>query len=78
MNSPWWSKRWGKDKLCGISHIRLRPGKNKYGTPYVVSLKCSHSFYTNPLCMWIKNCLPDDPTCPLCRKSFVLKDLFQN
>jgi hypothetical protein len=67
-----WKKKW-KDKVCGITRGRLRPGKNKHGQTHVVFLKCSlgeHGFYRNPLIEWIKNCPSDKPTCPMCRESF--------
>ena len=66
---PWWNSKWGKDKICGITHSRLRPGCNKFGLSYAVTLKCGHSFYRKPLVMWIGKC-GNVPTCPICRKSF--------
>lgn len=63
---PWYFKKWGKDKICGITQTRLRPGKDKYGIPYVVKLSCSHSFYTNALFEWSIN----NSTCPNCREPF--------
>lgn len=65
---PWWSRKYGKDKICGISLVRLRPGKNKEGFPYIVTLPCEHSFYRKALIEWIKKC--NEPTCPICRTSF--------
>lgn len=70
----WWTKKWGSDKLCGITHGRLRPGKNKYGTPYVITIPCGHSFYTCALIEWMLKC----PTCPCCRQLFTLQDLINN
>lgn len=64
-----WEKRW-KNKTCGISMSRLRPGKNKYGESYSVFLDCTHGFYRNVLIEWIKNCPTNQPTCPMCRTSF--------
>jgi len=75
MTKPWWSKKWGKDKICGITHARLRPGTNKNGTHHTTVLKCQHGFYTNPLLEWVKNCPTDIPTCPVCRIEFKLIDL---
>ena len=68
MTKKFWSKKWGKDKICNITFSRLRPGKNKNGIPYCITLKCNHSFYTNALFEWIKNCKDDKATCPVCRK----------
>ena len=75
MTRLWWNKKWGSDKLCGITHTRLRPGCNKYGIKYTTKLKCNHTFYTNPLIEWIKNCPVEIPTCPTCRKDFKIEDL---
>lgn len=61
----WWKEKWGSDKICGITHSRIRPGKSKYGLPYSVKLSCGHYFYTNALIEWIKT---DHSTCPMCRK----------
>ena len=63
MKGPFW-KKYGKNQLCGISHSRLRPGKDKYGNKYVIFLECKHGFYRKPLNMWIKH----SNTCPICRK----------
>jgi hypothetical protein len=65
----YWEKKW-KDKICGITKSRLRPGKNKYGLSYSVFLDCSHGFYRSVLNEWVKNCPLEYPTCPLCRKVF--------
>ena len=71
----WHNKKWGKDKICGITFCRLRPGKNYYGLNYVSKLCCGHSFYTKPLIEWTKK----SDTCPLCRTKFnVLEDIFGN
>ena len=67
--TPFWKKKWG-DKMCGISHSRLRPGKNKFGLSYTIFLDCSHGFYRSLLIEWVKNCPTVDPTCPMCRKTF--------
>lgn len=55
---PWWSSKWGRDKICPITHVRLRPG-NK-----VKTLRCGHSFLKKAIDDWIKN----NNTCPLCRQ----------
>ena len=60
-----WEKNW-KDKTCGISYTRLRPGKNKFGLSYSVFLKCKHGFYRKVLIEWIKNCPSENLTCPIC------------
>jgi hypothetical protein len=65
-DSCWWSKKWGKNKICGITHTRLRQGYDKSGFPYVIYLECNHGFYSKALYEWA--CLND--TCPICRKSF--------
>mgnify|MGYP006998153170 CR=1 FL=1 len=41
MTRLWWNKKWGSNKLCGITHTRLRPGCNKYGIKYTTKLKCN-------------------------------------
>lgn len=75
MNKLWYEKKWGKDKICGITLTRLRPGKNSYGLSYVTKLDCEHSFYTKPLIEWSKL----NHTCPLCRKEFdPLTNIFQS
>jgi hypothetical protein len=71
---PYWSKKWGKDKICGITHSRLRPGKNKRGISYTIKLNCNHSFYRSVLLEWVKSFInKGDPTCPLCRVPFKFK-----
>ena len=72
-NTKWWDKKWGKNKLCGITKSRLRAGKNKDGQLYVTWLSCGHGFYTSALLEWVKHCIiRTSPTCPICRKSFFL------
>ena len=67
-NKYWYFKKWGKDKICGITQARLRPGKDKYGISYTTKLKCGHYFYTKPLVEWsYKN-----SSCPICRNPFNL------
>lgn len=63
---PFWKKKW-KDKICGITHSRLRPGKNKQGQPYSVFLGCKHGFYRSVIIEWVKQCNTDIVTCPICR-----------
>ena len=65
-STPWYLKKWGKNKICGITQGRLRPGKDRFGIPYVTRLDCKHSFYTHALLEW--SC--KNPTCPMCRKPF--------
>jgi hypothetical protein len=67
-NPPWWSHKYGSDKICGISLVRIRPGKNKDGYPHSIILTCGHCFYRKALIEWFVNC--DTPTCPLCRCPF--------
>ncbi len=74
MRKLFWSKKWGKEKICNITFSRLRPGKSKSGLPYCITLECSHSFYTNALLECINNCKSDVVTCPVCRRGF---DIFQ-
>jgi hypothetical protein len=76
---PWWEKKWGKDKICGITLTRLRPGSDKFGIPYSIYLPCGHGFYTQALLEWVIN----KETCPMCRKNFkflevVFKDFINN
>ena len=66
---PYWKRVW-KDKECGITNTRLRPGKNKYGLSYSIFLNCKHGFYRKVLVEWVKNCPKEEPTCPLCRRIF--------
>lgn len=49
----WWDKKYGKNAICGITKTRLRPGKNKNGISYIITLPCNHSFYRKPLINWI-------------------------
>ena len=65
---PFWAKKWNQP--CGITHSRLRPGRNKNGVSYSVFLDCSHGFYRSVLIEWIKNFSMSLPTCPICRKKF--------
>jgi|TARA_B110000967_G_C18609918_1_gene423436 hypothetical protein len=66
-----WIKKW-KNKFCGITQTRLRPGKNKQGNTYSIFLDCKHGFYRSVLIEWIKHCPTNNLTCPTCRKEFVL------
>jgi coenzyme F420-reducing hydrogenase beta subunit len=63
MSKYWWSKKWGKDKVCGITHTRLRPGKSIDDVSYTITLNCNHTFYRKPLEKW----LTKKNTCPTCR-----------
>lgn len=74
MTKLFWTKKWGKDKICNITLSRIRSGKNKNGLPYCTTLECGHSFYTNPLLEWVKNCKENESTCPVCRRRF---DIFK-
>lgn len=69
----WWDKKWGKNKVCGITFSRLRPGKSNDGYSYVIYLKCNHGFYRKPLGEWVIKCIREyekEPSCPICRKKF--------
>ena len=69
----WYKKKWGNDKVCGITFSRLRPGKNHYGLSYTTELSCKHRFYTKALIEWSKT----ENSCPLCRKNFnILDEIF--
>jgi hypothetical protein len=74
IKKPWYFKKWGKDKICGITQSRLRQGKDKFGISYTTKLECGHSFYTKPLIEWsYKN-----STCPMCRIHFnLLETIFK-
>ncbi len=72
MSKPWYNKKWGTDKICGITLSRLRPGKNKNGVSYCVYLSCGHGFYRKPLRLAI---LKRNMFCPLCRKEINQHDL---
>jgi hypothetical protein len=71
MERSWWSKKWGRNRSCGITLSRLRAGKDKYGRPYVTRLKCGHAFYTKALDEWICTCPTEPATCPCCREEIV-------
>lgn len=76
----WWNKKWGKNKVCGISYARLRPGKNKDGLHNVVFLRCGHGFYRNCIKQWAVTQYSNGNniiTCPLCRREFDVLDLFK-
>ena len=75
---PFWSVDWGKDAICAITHTRLRPGKDVNGNPYVCKLGCGHRFYRSALLEWIRYQMKRrvDRTCPLCRKTVKLADLY--
>lgn len=68
---PFWYKKWS-GQLCGITHSRLRPGKNKNGNPYCVFLDCKHGFYRSVITKWANSCLQSTPRCPVCRRKFKL------
>lgn len=67
-----WKEKWGREHICGITHTRLRPGKDKYGNSYVVELPCTHRFYRKPLITWVESCFTrkTDVVCPMCRQGF--------
>ena len=73
MTKTFWKKKWG-DKYCGITHGRLRPGKNKRGISYSVFLNCNHGFYRSVILEWAMTCYPNDATCPVCRCVFTRLD----
>jgi len=69
----WWSKKYGRDKVCSISTKRLRQGKTIDGRSKIVYLPCGHGFYRKELLIWTEL----NPTCPLCRQNIdVRKDLY--
>ena len=72
MSKFWWTKKWD-NKICGITHTRLRPGTNNYGVKYTTTLVCGHSFYTKPLTEWVETCIRTfkDPSCPICRETIM-------
>lgn len=78
MVKPFWNRKWGKDKICGISQGRLRPGKSKDGLPYVITLSCEHSFYRQALKIWGSQSFKKNlvPVCPLCRVPFNFYECF--
>ena len=59
-----WRNNWGRDEKCPITYTRLRPGKDKNGVSYVITLKCKHKFYRKALYKWW---LDGNKTCPVCR-----------
>lgn len=69
MPKNFWIDKWS-NKICGISHTRLRPGKNKLGQDYCVFLECKHGFYRSVLNKWIEMS-PTDPKCPMCRQTII-------
>jgi len=66
----WWDKRYGKNAICPIYRIRLRPGCDKNGLSYTVKLPCKHSFYRSALINLVLFQTDYTPCCPLCRKDF--------
>ena len=70
IQTKWWDKKWGKNKVCGITQSRLRPGTNKKGRPYVSWLNCGHGFYQVPLMQWIIHSYvsSNEAKCPICRE----------
>ena len=62
---PYWDKKWGKDKFCGINKTRLRPGKDKFGFRHSIYLSCGHGFYRKAIGEWFKR----KETCPVCRST---------
>jgi hypothetical protein len=74
MPKDFWKKKWGKSAICAITHTRLRPGKNKHGMPYSISLSCKHRFVRSALLEWVKQSV-QTPVCPLCRNEIKLVDL---
>ncbi len=66
----WWNEKYGKNSICAITQMRLRPGKNRNGMSYSIFLDCKHGFYRSALLNWIVSRPYEEPTCPLCRTSF--------
>ena len=60
-----WRKKWGRDKICGITQARLRPGYNKAGESYTLMLTCGHRYYRKGILKWIE----EENTCPVCRNN---------
>ncbi len=77
MSKPTWDKKWGQNARCAITQARLRPGRNKKGVPYTITLPCNHRFYRSALQTWIEKLCEKSqtPSCPLCRKRIYLIDL---
>ena len=74
--SLWWSKKWGKDKICGIGLNRLRHGKDRENYSYTITLPCNHSFYRKAIIEWLQKCPVEIPTCPTCRTEFCILSVF--
>lgn len=68
----WWNSKYGKNKVCGITFSRLRPGKSRDGMKYCLFLPCNHGFFRSAIAEWVhKFCLEGRiPTCPMCRQEF--------
>lgn len=66
----WWNKKYGRNSICGITHSRLRPGKNKHGESHSVYLDCKHGFYRSVLKLWVLTKPGAYSTCPICRRKF--------
>ena len=62
----WYKKKWGTDKICGITQSRLRPGKDQEGNTYVIRTHCGHGFYRKALLEWIDR---GNKSCPICREN---------
>ena len=67
-SKPWWSYKYGKDKICAITKTRLRPGKDRKGNSYSIFLKCGHGFSRSALEKFIS--IAEKASCPLCRRCF--------
>jgi len=64
-HAPWWSKKWGRDKICPILQGRMRPhGKRSIQT------ECGHRFFEDAFLAWIGQ---GNDTCPLCRAKILFE-----
>lgn len=77
MSKYWWTKKWGKDKVCPITQTRVRPGKNIIGVYHTSRLPCDHYFCTYPLLNWMEKGQSFESTCPMCRSKFNMIDLIK-
>lgn len=75
-NKLWWDKKWGKNKSCGITQMRLRPGKDIFDNKKCVFLDCGHGFYRSAIIEWYNSCQKPIPDCPLCRKPINILKFF--
>ncbi len=64
----WWDRKYGKNRVCGITLKRIRPGVDKDGYKKFLFLPCKHGFDRIAILTYIFN--TTEYSCPTCRKVF--------